>query len=74
MEALEQTLERVQGDLKALVRNYRQDTKRAVNSPGARHQHQQQQRRSGDSDFSRDAFLERLDTRVTRLEEALHLL
>ncbi|UPL04378.1 hypothetical protein LCI18_015312 [Fusarium solani-melongenae] len=69
-EVLEQTLQRMQGDLKTLVQRYNEDMKRAVNPLGAR----QQQRRSGDGDLDRDAFLERLDARVTRLEEVLRSL
>ncbi|KAJ4315248.1 hypothetical protein N0V84_008463 [Fusarium piperis] len=72
IEALEQRLERVQVDLKALVQRYHSDMKRVVNPPKA--QQQQQQRRSGDDDLNRDELLEHLDTRVTRLEEFLPLL
>lgn len=69
-EVLEQTLERMQADLKTLVQHYGEDMKRAVNPPGT----QQQQQRSGDGDPNRDAFLERLDARVTRLEQVLRSL
>ncbi|KAL2682640.1 hypothetical protein Neosp_007093 [[Neocosmospora] mangrovei] len=69
-EVLEQTLQRMQADLKTLVQRYGEDMKRVVNPPGARHQ----QRRSGDGDPDRDAFLQSLDTRVTRLEEVLRSL
>ncbi|KAM6515255.1 hypothetical protein FSOLCH5_009490 [Fusarium solani] len=71
IEALEQTLQRMQADLKTLVQRYSEDMKTAVNPPGAQ---QQRQRRSGDGDLDRDAFLESLDTRVTRLEEVLRSL
>ncbi|KAM6524908.1 hypothetical protein FALCPG4_010483 [Fusarium falciforme] len=69
---LEQTLQQMQADLKTLVQRYGEDMKRAVNPPGARQQ--QQQRRIGDGDFDRDVFLERLDARVTRLEEVIRSL
>ncbi|KAI8668246.1 hypothetical protein NCS55_00849400 [Fusarium keratoplasticum] len=68
-EVLEQTLQRMQADLKTLVQRYSEDIKRAVNPPKAR-----QQQRSGDGDLDRDAFLESLATRVTRLEEVIRSL
>ena len=66
-EVLEQTLQRMQADFKTLVQRYSEDMKRVVNAPGVR----QQQRRSGDGDPDRDAFLQSLDARITRLEEVL---
>ncbi|EEU39124.1 uncharacterized protein NECHADRAFT_81803 [Fusarium vanettenii 77-13-4] len=71
-EVLEQTLQRMQADLKTLVQRYSEDMKREVNPLGARQQ--QQHRRNGDGDLGRDAFLESLDARVTRLEEVLRSL
>ncbi|RSL72263.1 hypothetical protein CEP54_000808 [Fusarium duplospermum] len=69
-EVLDQTLQRMQADLKTLVQRHGEEMKRAANSPNAQ---QQQQRRSGDDNFDRDALLERLDTRITRIEELLRL-
>ncbi|RTE69763.1 hypothetical protein BHE90_015852 [Fusarium euwallaceae] len=66
-EALDQTFQQMQADLKTLVQRHGEDMKRVVNPPSARQKQQQ------NGDFDRDALLERLDTRVTRLEELLRL-